>query len=533
MPEELLEEQQPLDVRSYWQLLRRRRWYFLLPAFAAWLAVWGLSWLTPSVYRSGTLILVQQPSVSKDIVPSTAASDLQDRLDTIQQQIRSRTRLLRVIDELNLYPQQRARHVSDDALVDQMNKDLDIELVRAPGKSELSSFNLYFSADNPHTAQQVTTQLTNDVISESLENGVQNSINVDQFLDSQLEEARKSLAAQEEKVREFKDRYLGELPTQLQSNLQILTGLQAQLQAEEDNLGRAKQQNAYLQSEISQYRTLDQIQKPGQPNPGGLPAIEQTLTQLKAQLADLTSRYTDQYPDVRKVREQIARTEKMKEQMIAEMKAKAADAQPGDSPAANGSLQEGAPVMEVESQLKANQIEIVNRQRAVADLEGKINEYQARLNRAPAREQELADLTRDYNQSQANYDSLLAKRNQQELATNLNKSQEGEHFQMIDPPSLPTKPFSPNRLKMSLAGLFAGLVFGAIVVLGAEFLDDRIYGEAEFKKLMAVDVMAEIPPLPTAAEAAGRRTRFVLESALVGVLTLVTMAGVALSYLRG
>jgi polysaccharide chain length determinant protein (PEP-CTERM system associated) len=534
MPEEFLEEQPQLDIRKYWEVLRRRRWYFLLPFFVGWLAVWGVSWFLPSVYRSGTLILVEQPT-ARDLIPTTAASDLQGRLDSIQQQVLSRTRLLRIIDHLNLYAKQRG-HTSDDDLVEKMRKDIQIELVRAPGKDELTAFNIYFSVDNPYTAQQVTTELTNILISENLEVGIQNSTNINKFLDSQLEEARKSLADQEEKVREFKDRYLGELPGQLQSNLQILNGLQGQLQAEEDALGRAKQQNAYFQSLVSQYRTLAETQKPGQPNAVGLPAINQTLDRLRSQLADLSSRYTDQYPDVRKVREQIAKTEKMKQQMIADLKAKPADAQAsGNSATASeyASTRETGPLMEVESQLKANQIEIANRQRAIADLQGKINDYQARLNRAPTREQELTDLTRNYDQSRANYDSLLAKRNQSELATNLNKTQEGEHFRMIDPPSLPTKLFSPNRFKMSLGGLFAGLILGAVAVVGSEFLDDRMYDEEEFKKLLAVDIMAEIPPLPTAEEETRARGRFLLESAAVGVLSLITLAGVAFSYLRG
>ena len=333
-------------------------------------------------------------------------------------------------------------------------------------------------------------------------------------------------------MRQFKDRNLGELPGQLQSNLQILGGLQNQLASEQDALGRAKQQNAYYESLISQYKTVAATQpKAGQPNTVGLPALDQELDRLKAQLADLSSRYTDQHPDVRKVKEEIAETEKMRQQVLADMKAKAAD--PSNSTPEYASAKDMAPLMEVESQLKGNQIEIANRQRTIADLEGKINEYQARLNGAPVREEELADLTRDYDQSQKDYDSLLARRNQSELATNLNKSQEGEHFSMIDPPNLPTKPYSPDRFKLSLAGLFVGLVLGAGVTAGTEFVDDRVYRQEDFKKLLAVEVMAEIPPLPTPEEESRGRRRLVLESVLAGALSLITLAGVAFSFLRG
>ena len=415
MTEEFSDEQPQaqLDLGKYWDLVVRRRWYLLLPFFLGWIAVWGASWFLPSVYRSGTLILVEQPSVSKDLVPTSASSDLQDRLDSITQQLRSRTRLLRVIDHFDLYAKQRAHHVSDDALVEKMNKDLDIELVRIPGKDQLSSFNIYFSADNPYTAQQVTGELTNILISENSGGRHPEFGQHHQIPGQPAGRSPESSGLQEERVRQFKDRNLGELPGQLQSNLQILGGLQNQLASEQDALGRAKQQNAYYESLISQYKTVAATQpKAGQPNTVGLPALDQELDGLKAQLADLSSRYTDQHPDVRKLKEEIAETEKMRQQVLADMKAKAAD--PGNSTPEYASAKDMAPLMEVESQLKGNQIEIANRQRTIADLEGKINQYQARLNGAPVREEELADLTRDYDQSQKDYDSLLARRNQSE-----------------------------------------------------------------------------------------------------------------------
>src|ERR1035441_6560025 len=121
-------------------------------------------------------------------------------------------------------------------------------------------------------------------------------------------------------MRVFKDQHLGELPTQTQSNLQILTGLQNQVQANQDSLNRAKQQSAYLESLINQYRAMDSGSKPGETGgPVGLAAIDKELDQLKAQLADLTSHYTDKHPDVRKTKEQIARTEKMRERIVADM----------------------------------------------------------------------------------------------------------------------------------------------------------------------------------------------------------------------
>ena len=156
---------------------------------------------------------------------------------------------------------------------------------------------------DPRMAQQVTSELTNLFINENLEVRQQQSEDTTKFLESQLETARKTLSDQEEKVREFKGQHVGEMPGQLASNLQILSGLQSQLQNEEDALNTAKQQHVYLQTLADQYRTLQGTSKSSDgTTAGGLPALDQELDKLKAQLADLRSRYTDRHPDVRKVK---------------------------------------------------------------------------------------------------------------------------------------------------------------------------------------------------------------------------------------
>jgi succinoglycan biosynthesis transport protein ExoP len=246
-------------------------------------------------------------------------------------------------------------------------------------------------------------------------------------------------------------------------------------------------------------------------------------------LADLSSRYTDRHPDVRKVKDQIAKTEHMKAQLEADAAKKSADPASGKSDDAS---KDTAPMMEVQSQLKANEIETANRQRAISDLQGRIGDYQSRLNRTPVREQELTDLTRDYDQSRTYYESLLAKRNQSELATNLERRQQSEHFRIIDPPSLPTKPYSPNRFKLSLMGLGAGLMLGIVATVGVEMMDDRIYDESDFKKMIPVDLMVEVPPLVSPEEEVHTRRMERLGWAVATVMGMIMMAGVAVSFLR-
>jgi succinoglycan biosynthesis transport protein ExoP len=522
--------EEELDFSAYWRVLLRRRWYLMLPFFVGWVVVFGASWFMPSVYRSGTLILVEQPTVSQQYVVSNVATDLQSRLDSLTQQVLSRTRLLRIIEKLNLFPKHKG--LGPDEMVEQMRRSIQIELVRSPDHDQLTAFNIYFSADNPYVAQQVTTELTNILISENLEVRQQQSEDTTSFLQSQLDESRKNLADQEAKVREFKDRHLGELPGQLQSNLQILSGMQTQLQAEQDAFGRAKQQNAYLQSLISQYRSVSHSPKTAGAAGSTTSSVDQELDRLKSQLADLQSRYTDQHPDVRKVKDQIVKTERMKQQLQAEQ-ARTAAATPSDNGTdGDAGGREGTPMMEVQSQLKANEIEMTNRQRSISDLQFRIGDYQSRLNRTPVREQELADLTRDYDQSRTYYESLLAKRNQSELATNLERRQQSEHFRIVDPPSLPSKPFSPNRFKLSLMGIAVGLGLGVVAAGAAEILDDRIYAEKEFKKLLPVQLIIEVPPLVSPAQVALQQRQTRWEWVATAAMAAIVMVGVAVSYLR-
>ncbi len=530
MEEEPQESNELPDFTEIKGMVRRRRWQFLVPFFCGWALVWGASWLIPSTYRSGTLILVEQPSVPEKYVVSNIDTDIQHQLDSITQQILSRTRLIRIIDSLGLYAQER-KHASPDDLVEKMSKDIDIELSRGDDR-KLSAFNIYYASRDPKMAQAATAELANLFITENLEQRQERSENTTKFLEDQLDQARAKLAAQEAKLRVFKDQHLGELPTQTQSNLQILIGLQSQVQGNEDSLNRAQQRNTYLESLINQYRAMDSGSKPAEGGPVGLAEIDKELDQLRAHLTDLTSRYTDKHPNVRKTREQIARTEQMRERIVADMNNRSNT--PSPAPTAAQPLDaKSASILELESQLKANRLEIANREAEIKDEQNKINQYQARLNMAPVMEQQFADITRDYDQSKTDYESLLAKKNQSAMSTDLEKTQQGEHFRMLDPPNLPVRPYKPNRLQLCGLGLAVGLVLGGGFAFSREILSGKIYSEREIKKLVPIDVIAEIPPIESLQEQSSNRRGAWIAGAAAVVIVGFILLGSAVTYLYG
>src|SRR5487761_213307 len=416
-----LQDQKTRSIEEYWGMARRHGWLILLSIFVCWAAVWGIGWLLPATYQSDALILVEQQKVTSELVPPNVSVSLQDQLESMTQQILSRTRLQAIIDRYHLY----SKHNSLMAIfepsdpVDQMRKDISIEPVDVPGRNgDLTAFKIYYTGPTPELAQQVNNELTSAFIDENMRSQQQLSQSTTSFFDSQLADARAKLEEQGAKVRAFKAQHMGELPDQLESN--------------QRGLDRAQQQKLYLESIVQQYESVqtdlgngDSAETP--------PALDKELKNLRMQLATERSQYTDNYPDVIALKDQIAKTEKLKKQIegeIAKNQKSGKTSKDSDTSMAGADFQNGAPtpMMQIASQLKANQLEIQGYQKQARQLQGRIREYQTRLNMTPVTEQALADISRGYNESQKNYDSLLAKQSQSQLATSLEQRQQGEQF---------------------------------------------------------------------------------------------------------
>jgi polysaccharide biosynthesis transport protein len=325
------------------------------------------------------------------------------------------------------------------------------------------------------------------------------------------------------------------LPSQEASNLQILSGLQAQLQNEQDTLNTAKQQQVYLQTLIEQYRAVHATSRSADGTPLGLPGIDQELDGLKSKLADLSSRYTDHYPEVETLKEQIAETETVRAALIAKLNTKTKGGKQIDGTPTGNAMEpsQNSASLQLQGQLHANETEIASREQAIAALKERVRNYQDRLNSSPAREQELADLTRGYDQSKANYDELLKKQNESAMATKMEQMQQGERFTMLDPPSLPLKPDFPNRLKFGGIGIGVGFALAVIVVALFEVMDDRLHSEKEIKNLLPMAILSEIPEIVSPSDERSSKKSMALGWALAALIVVTILAGSTLSYLRG
>jgi len=533
MPDQL-EEKPSVSLQGWWLRVCRHRLLLMFSLLAGWALVTAVALFLPAKYRSETMILIEQQRVPEKLVESNVAVDLQQRLQSMSEQILSRTRLVGIIEKFQLYGEKR-QHVDTDSLVQKMRKDIGVDLIKGALPDQISAFKVSYSSNSPVIAQQVTAELTSLFIEENLRNREQLSEDTTTFLQTELDGARKSLDEQEQRLREFKNKYMGQLPEQTTSNVQILSGLQGRLQAATDALNQAEQQKLYLQSLLSEYRAMHPAATSSSSTTGSLPPsidLDRKLETLKSQLADLSTKYTARHPDIVRLQEEISATEKLK--AGSEEKAKSTK-QSAENPEVRvtGDPQSRSAMVQVESQLKANELDIANRKTEIKRLENDIDSYQQRLNLAPAREQELAAITRDHEQSRTNYESLLAKRNSSEMATNLEKRQQGEQFRMIDPPSLPQRPYFPDRLLFCLGGLAFGLALGLGSIVLMEFANPRLFGEDELSAIVTTPILITIPPVPTPAENRKRLRLHALELVTAIVMLIAIPAVTLLIYRKG
>jgi polysaccharide biosynthesis transport protein len=528
------------SFEELWAIVRRCRWRILLPLFVCWAVIWAGSWLLPTTYESEALILVEQQKVPEQYVVPNVTISLQDRLQSMTQQILSRTRLQTTIDRFHLYSSHRGLGglLQSDDPVEQMRKEVKIELVRSPGRpGELTAFRVHYSAASPELAQQVNSELTSLFINENLRSQQQLSESTTSFLGNQLADARAKLEEQEAKVRAFKAKHLGDLPSQLVSNVEILSGLQTQLQNVERALDGAKQQNLYLESLLQEYQSTRASLGNGDLTLTSRETLEKDLADLRHRLAADRSRYMDNHPDIVELEDKIVSTERLKKEIEQEIasKQRTGETTKGLEPGAAAAVDRGSPtsVMQIQSQLKANELEMQNYQKREKQLQSQISAYQARLNSTPEREQELADISRGYEESKANYNSLLQKQNQSQLATSLEQRQQGEQFRILDPPSLPDKPSAPNHLLVSLSGLALGIAVGFGWTAFLELTNVRVRQEKDLQGLVPARVLVSIPHLSTANEDRFRVLFRRVELGAEVAMAILMMAGNLYSFYKG
>jgi polysaccharide biosynthesis transport protein len=522
-------------LAKFGQIALRRRWWFLLTASVISMGAVAISLELPNRYMSeATLLVVQQQVPERYVVPNTT-SDLDEELQAMTQDVLSRSQLLGIINDLDLYHSAKTR-LGDEQAVELMRKDIQLESIENKNRQDKgpNAFKISYTGSSPQIAQEVTTRLTTLFVDEDLKTQEQQDTDTTSFLQTQLATAQTDLDQKEQALRKFKMENLGELPEQQPGNLQILSGLEMQLENTTTGLERANEQRVFLQSLLAQYQTVetDAGPLPGTSSTSPEETAKARLADLESQRAALLGSYSPEYPDVRSIDGEITRTKALLAQLkTEESKENGQDA--GKGSATPGSVTTDVTTAQIKSQLKENQVEIANDTAQQKQLQEQIGEYQRRLNLTPVREQQLTDLERAYDLAKKNYDDLFAKRSESALATDLAKNQQGQQFRLIDPANLPAKPLSPDRPKMALFGLIGGIFAGAALAFFMEKKDGSFHLEEDLRVQFAVPLVVGLPLSLTKKQKRMRSFRIGLEWLAGTVVVLGAIAAQLYVNLRG
>lgn len=449
-------DEKRLDLVPYVEAPLRRPWLVLGTLIAVTALAVGTSFLLPKRYQTSTLILVESQKVPESVLREDVEGR-GPRLQTIRQEILSRTRLERVIQELDPYP---GRHASATEVVDAMRGAIEISV------KGNDAFSIDYTHRDPQKAQQVANRLATLFIEETSQTREAQAAGATEFLDSQLQDARKELEAKELAIRRYKEARMGRLPEQTTANLATLQRLQMEDQTVAEGLRAAR----------ARLRELEAGQPAPRPAAGdgrgsAAPDPATELAQMKAQLAALRARYTDEHPDVRSLRDRIAQQERQQ-----------ADTAPGTA---------GADLRRAE--VEEAKRDLADLEAKKAQVEGRMFAFQNRVEDTPRTEQELATLTRDYQKINENYLELLKKKMDAQMAQRLEQRWKGEQFRVLDPAYLPERPVFPKRSLFLVGGLVGGLVLGLALALLIEVLQPGVRSLHQLEARMPYPVLASFP----------------------------------------
>ncbi|MGH9478042.1 MAG: GumC family protein [Terriglobales bacterium] len=480
-------------------LLIRRRWWFLLPLLAGWLAVVSLRWVLPPDYQSQSLLLMQRQAVPTVYVQPNVTFNPDQMLQSMGLEVLSRDRLAQVVREHNLYPAlQRSRGM--DAAIAELQQQIaiapvDLASLPHPPAGDWSAVSIAYTAPTPALAQVVDNDLTTSFIQQNLRATQQASSDTTSFLKQQLQQASDALGQAQLAVENFERGHLGSLPGQGPANLALVMNLQTEASAGLSALN-------HTQQEIATDRAL----VTHAPTPGDLDRQQQLQT-LEAQLSQMRSRYTERYPGIVSLQQQIA-----------VLQAKQAAHPVGE---AGNSLA----LAQANSQLQADEALLPQQQKQVAQLNRDLGRYQQRLTGAPLPASQLAALETTEQQAQVAYQSLLGKWNSSRMASELAAQQGGAQFQLVNAPSWPREPSWPKPSELSLLGLLVGACLGLGACVVGECIDDRIATEGDLAVVGLAPVLIRVPRLCSARQRKRQQFRALVQWVAVSVALLLLLAG--------
>ncbi len=460
------------------------------------------------MYKSATTILVVPQEVPEDYIKSTVTYSVDERLNTIQQQVLSRTRLLNIVETFHLFPELKNR-VPQETLVEKMIENTNIEL-KGDRRERKTAFTIEYFHEDPQIAMIVASTLASMFINDNLKIRVEQATGTADFIDTQLKSVKDELDGKDRKIKEFKTKYLGELPEQLESNLGMLSRYQEEIKDNAESIRAMEDKVFLLDSQLTELKSRfgsGQSEEGDADRAGRIMAIEEEIMGKKAELSRLSLLYTDRNPSIVRLRMEIRRLENAKNAISAG----------GDGDASgDGELIYYTPsnfervnqqMTDIQQKMKEWNLAIKIAQEKNEELKRQVELYSKRVENTPKRELELKELTRDYNNLKTTYEELLSKKINADMSHDMEERQKGEQFHILDPAYLPEKPEKPNRGKIMLIAFLISISLGGWGAILGERFDRSIKTPDEFKEIYNLPVLVSFPEIATEKEEAKRRRK--------------------------
>jgi len=496
--------------------------------------------LLPAVYLAETVVVIDSQQIPEKFVSATVATDLEDRIATIRETLLSSGELKKIIDDFGLYREQR-KTLFEEEILEMMRKDISITLDpvgSGTNNKRTVAFRIGYQGPDPTLVARVANRLTDVYVDQNLKTREAQAAGTSDFLETQLRESKKRLDELEAAVSSYKLQHNGELPQQEPTLANTLSRLQTELEVNRDAINRVQQTRVILEGNLNamevtlsaEVRGWEQSQHAAGANvsfsPTGQPVPQRKQSEiLQEQLDMLRVRYSDNHPDVVRLRADIEKLKQIEKQRDAASSGDAAkDAQPKPADAAKdaqsktGSKKEEPPtareplefahtreqIAGLRAQIKASDRELEDRKAEQQRILHDLGLYQQRLERLPVREQDMARLMRDYEMSKENYKSLLDKKMAAEMSLNMERRQQSERFTVLDRARVPEKPIKPKRPLLYAGAAALGLALALVLGFSAELRRNVVLGEWELPP--GTPILARLPYIEVTAGSGRTKT---------------------------
>jgi len=552
-----------LEIQDLKGVIRRRKKSFLILFVLIFIFAGGIAFLLPPIYRSESKIIIEGQQIPEDYVKTTITSYVEERLQVAKQQIMTRAKILSIINQFNLYSEMREKHTTEE-MIAKMRKNIELKTIsarvidRRTGRpsSVTIAFTLSFEGKDPPKVQKIANVLASFFLEEDLKRRDELASATTDFLEQESEKLKENIKILENTISEFKEAHIGELPEQINVNLQAITRLDRELDRTIAKIGNLEEQMVYLKAQIASVDALKPIvteQGKVTRNP------KERLKALNLRLMSLQATMSEKHPDIKKLKKQIKELEaqvgrsddsvaKVRrlselEGQLAALKGKLGPKHPDVikltrevrvlSKEVDGLLTEKAIIdvsdekpdnpayISLMTRIAAVELNIATQTKSRERIEQKIEEYDRKIERTPVVEKEYSELTLDYQSAKRKHNEIMSKLLTARIARGMEQTQRGERFTITETAQLPEKPFKPNRMAIALLGFVLALGAGVGLAAVREAVDRSVKTADELNSITGVPVFSVISLMETDEERRARLIRrILLVATAIGVIVV-------------